>query len=239
MPTVADLPVVPIHDNAETHLLLQYHEKPPCIAKEFFQPARDRRDACIPLHLYTDGSCQHPDQPTTRFASYAVVMDCCTDDTQRVHFAHNRYLDTQQMPDCFQVVCQSRVQAEQTIPRAEFCATAIASKFPGDVHVHSDSTFALAQIQRLHRHEFDFLSGNHLDVAADASANLHPGLTFHKIKAHQNHAECTNMLALFHSLGNECADAAARSVVGDSDCDFIQSLRQMHAHHPQPFAGFV
>eukprot|EP00438_Fugacium_kawagutii_P001621 Skav211739 [mRNA] locus=scaffold1548:87131:90439:+ [translate_table: standard] len=225
--TFWDLPVMHVHDDDEVHRLLQFAEPAPVIAPAFFDLAKRRRDACLPLHLYTDGSSSYPKTPSTRIAAYAVALDVCESDEQRIHFA-KQYLETSQMPPSFQLICQSRVRGEQTIGRAELSAIAIATRFPGHVITHTDSSCCIRRIEHLRHGTFDFLRGTHLDLAQDIGGQLHPEHVFRKVKAHQVISPDMKLLDIYRALGNQYVDEAAKAACA---ADWDAFARNQHARH--------
>eukprot|EP00438_Fugacium_kawagutii_P023870 Skav233784 [mRNA] locus=scaffold780:250908:258735:- [translate_table: standard] len=224
----ADLPVVLEHDLEEPHRLLQFMQHGPIIAPAFFDHARSRKDADLPLHMYTDGSCSDPTHATTRIAAYAVAMDLCNSDEQRESYVR-QFLKDHVMPDCFQLVCQTRVTGEQNIGRAEFAALEVTTRFPGRVVVHSDSSISLRHVQRIRDMTFDFHSGNNLDIAHAVSCQLHPAQTFRKVKAHREVTADMHWEEIFHILGNRFVDEAAKQPCLPSWDDFSASLCQRHS----------
>eukprot|EP00438_Fugacium_kawagutii_P000079 Skav218693 [mRNA] locus=scaffold1346:145670:150848:- [translate_table: standard] len=225
-PLTAELPGILVHEDAEVHQLLQYHDSDAIVGAEFFHVVQERAERGLPVYLYTDGSGKHPNAPATRYCSFAVVMDLCETDQQRCAYAHS-YLVTGALPESLQTVCCARVKGRQTVPRAELAALEVASRFHGAVVAYSDSQSALSAIHHLQAGTFDFLKGNNLDLARLIQGNLRPGQEFRKIKAHTDLTTYHDMLALYHALGNLAADQAAGGGC-DEPTDFRRSLEQRH-----------
>lgn len=200
------------------------------VGAAFFSFARHRRDADLPLHVYTDGTCQYPQHPSTRFAGFAVVMDMCETDIQREEAAQ-AFLDTGTLPSTFQVSCQNRLCGEQDIGRAEFAALEVTTRLPGHVVVHSDSQVSLRNVQQLQDGDFDFLRGNNLDLAHIISTQLHVGHEFCKVKAHEELHSGIPLLELYHKLGNRFADEHAKVTCQPDWSPFTAHLH--HRHHEQ------
>lgn len=183
--SLAEVPVVHLHQDAEAHRVMQFAEPRVVVAKEFQTIACKRRDAALPLHLYTDGSCKHPTHASTRHAGFAVIMDLCETDDERESMVE-QFLLSGTMPETLQVVASSRLQGEQTIVGAELAAWEITTRFPGSIHTHTDSQCTLRTVQRLQDGAFDYSRAKHFDICQAISCQLHPGHSFHKIKAHQD-----------------------------------------------------
>ena len=101
---------------------------------------------------------------------------------------------------------------EQTAPRAELVALEVATRFPGEVHTSSDCQCALDTVGRIRYDHFSQLSGKDCDVATTIREQLHSGLQFHKIKAHQDLDSISDVLQVYHALGNACADTIAKTL---------------------------
>eukprot|EP00438_Fugacium_kawagutii_P029462 Skav209229 [mRNA] locus=scaffold293:266331:271159:- [translate_table: standard] len=229
---LAELPAVLCHHDEEAHRLMQFHEPLPVIPKAFMQEAIRRRDAAIPLCLFTDGSCTDPTCPTTRRAGYAVVMDLCETKQQRDLFATS-FLETGTIPPCFQVLAVGRVQGEQTISRAELIALEVTTRFPGNVITATDSQYALNQVQYIKNQTFRYLQGCHVDIATRIATQLHPGHCFLKVKSHQvkSHQVATRDMPLdqvYQIMGNMVADETAKSAIETKRDDFNASLQARH-----------
>eukprot|EP00438_Fugacium_kawagutii_P002306 Skav226065 [mRNA] locus=scaffold211:563780:568420:- [translate_table: standard] len=224
---LADLPVVHAHPDEEAHQVLQHREPWPIIGPSFFQFAKKRRDADLPLHMYTDGSCLFADHPSSRIAGFAVVIDLCETDEQRKQVAQ-MYFDSGPWREYFQVLCQSRLQGDQDIGRAEFAALEVTARFPGTIYTRTDSQVCIADIQRICRGDFDWVKGNNIDIAERISMQLHHGHFFLKIKAHQTPTPSQDRLEVFHILGNTFADECAKATCLPSWSPFTQHLHDRH-----------
>eukprot|EP00438_Fugacium_kawagutii_P004949 Skav216521 [mRNA] locus=scaffold4485:205582:208836:- [translate_table: standard] len=224
---IAELPVVFEHQDSETHQLLHEIEPLPVVGSEFFALARRRRDAALPLHVYTDGTCTHPASPSTRRAGFAVVVDLCECDRQRMQQVQH-YLVTGNMPDTFQVLSQSRSSFEQDIGRAEFSAMEVVTRLPGEVFVHTDSQTCLQNLDKLRHGTFNWDSGSNLDIATRISSQLHDGHTFLKVKAHQCPTKDTPVIEAYHILGNMFADVKAKETCQLGWSDFTAHLEAKH-----------
>lgn len=224
---VADLPVVHEHPDEQALRVMQYAEAQPILASDIDQIARQRRDACLPLHLYVDGSCVHPDCPTSRYAGFAVIADLCTTDQERISEAET-FLATGAMPQTLQPVCRSRLQGEQNIGRAELAAIVVATKLPGEIVTHSDSQSSLQTVDRVSNMTFDYLKGNDLDLVELLAHQLQPSHVFLKIKAHQPLTSDVELLELYQRLGNELADREAKRACDPALSTFTASLSKRH-----------
>lgn len=229
---VAELPLVSQHEDQAAHRLMQFQEPRAEVGDEFFHLAWDRKQDKIPLYMYTDGSCRNPAAAATRAAGFAVVVDLCIDDMQRRQFA-NEYLVTNEFPCSLQPLAMSRVACEQTVPRAELLAIEVTTRFDAEVHTYSDSQYALDTLQKIRDGRYNTLYGKDCDVAACIQNQLRHSHHFHKIKAHQNPREVTNLLELYHVLGNAVADRCARESVDPAASAFSHSLEQRHLFQQQ------
>eukprot|EP00438_Fugacium_kawagutii_P021028 Skav205786 [mRNA] locus=scaffold340:103108:108078:+ [translate_table: standard] len=231
-PLTADLPVVLVHEDADVHQVMQFHDSDPVIGQEFFHVADDRRTAGKDLYLYTDGSGQFPGHAATRYCGFSVVMDLCDTDDERCAYAMS-FLATGEVPASFQTVCRSRLKGRQTVPRAELAALEVATRFCGTVTIFSDCQSALTAVDNMQQGSFDFLRGNNVDLVRAIQRNWHSGLVLRKIKAHTDLKQHTNMLHLYHALGNHAADLAAGVACTDNHEPFLVSLAARHSQQAE------
>eukprot|EP00435_Cladocopium_sp_Y103_P036708 s2370_g9.t1 len=98
------------------------------------------------LHFYTDGSCQHPANPNTRYSSYSVVLDVCHTDAERIAAA-KLYADEGVLPNSLHVLTAARTPGEQRIHRAELYAIIWICERFCNVAIHTDSAVTLAAIR--------------------------------------------------------------------------------------------
>ena len=186
------------------------------------------------VHLFTDGSCQHPHVPAARHAAWAVVAYVGPDDITVSDFV--TYWQQQAVPPPFwHVVARGVVPGLQDINRAEACgliqAALIAEQLPTEqVTIWSDSENALRAVQqsvssqaRPGRRPFchDILPGG---------AWFSCGKTlFRKVKAHQDLKEPRlEDLQAFTALGNAVADHSAKQALAE-DLDIAHTTCQQVA----------
>lgn len=229
---IADLPVIPTHEDELSHQVVQFADVKAVIGDRFYQLAKAHRDADSPLFAYTDGSCQFPQHPTTRIAGFAVVIDLCYNDDMRRHKAQV-FLDAGAMPDTFQTMCQSRVQGEQNIGRAEFAAIEVVTRLPCRVVTFSDSQVSLHAVDQIRKLQFDFVKGHNLDIAETISLQLHDGHVFRKIKSHQTPSPEDDLLDVYHMLGNQAADMAANATCLPAWSELTAQLTDRHHKQEQ------
>ena len=225
----ADLPVISVHPSAQAIRAMQFREPRPEIAEVFKTLADSRAGLGAPLHVYTDGSCVGSEAPTTRYAAYSCVIDLCLNDDQRRQMAH-AFKSTGVMPPSLQTMCIARVQGDQTINRAELSAVQAATSLGSSVTVHSDSQYAVSVGNNL-PDLLPLCHSNKLansDIIADMCTQHNPSHLVCKINAHQNLDEITDMLELYHALGNKQADQEAKDACAKFNPPWAQQLNDMH-----------
>eukprot|EP00439_Symbiodinium_sp_Y106_P047455 s3639_g6.t1 len=166
------------------------------------------------LRLFTDGSCSHPEVPTARHASWAVLLYTGPEPVEP-ELLLARWRGRALSSIFFHVVAQGVVPGEQTISRAEFIALSQASQVAQQrpdlaAHIWSDSATALRAASLVQQHGPPAVPAFARDLL-DATADNHfPRLhQLHKVKAHV----CPSTVAtdsVLPTLGNELADAAAK-----------------------------
>ena len=206
-----DLPVIHVHP-CHDYLQALFFQQPP---GEFVQTAlnvyQDLLQRGVEIHWCTDGSSQHPALPTARFAGYAIVLDTCIDDAQRIQFAKNyRYLN-ELPPSWIPAVC-SRTQGEQDILRSEMMAIFEICDNIGRGTIHVDCSVAINNFQTMMSasHPSGFMRCEHLDLLSRAwdfrDRNF---CQLVKVKAHQNIQSIDNDLERYWAMGNQAANDLA------------------------------
>lgn len=144
-----------------------------------------------------------------------MVMDLCDSDHQRRTYAQ-AFLDTGDMPESLQPVCQTRLRGKQTTPRAELAALDAICQFPGYIVTFTDCQSALSIVWKLQAGTF-FLSDRNQPGLRSLQRYLRPGHEFRKIQAHTDLRSPRDLLDLHLVLGNHVVDQAAREA-----CNFGQ-----------------
>ena len=195
------------------------------------------------VHLFTDGSCRHPEIPAARHAAWAVVayFGSATADVN----ADVEYWKRQAVPPPhWHVVAQGVVPGLQDINRAEACglvqAVMLAAQLPAEqVTVWTDSENALRAIQSTSCPPS--APGRWLfckDILDSANSYSRDGVCFRKIKAHQDlQAPGHDKLSMFTALGNSLADWAAKQAlatdldIAHGNCKEVADWRRQQAEH--------
>ena len=166
------------------------------------------------LRLFTDGSCSHPEVPTARHASWAVLLYTGPEPVEP-ELLLARWRGRALSSIFFHVVAQGVVPGEQTISRAEFIALSQASQVAQQrpdlaAHIWSDSATALRAASLVQQHGPSAVPAFARDLLEATADNHFPRLhQLHKVKAHV----CPSTVAtdsVLPTLGNELADAAAK-----------------------------
>ena len=221
-------PVVTVHPETHFHTLLHFQVPKPVVHESFHAFAQDRLATNTPFHIYVDGSCQFPHSPTTRVAAFAGIVDIALTDEQRCEEA-NRFLATGTMPSTLIPLFASRVQGEQNINRAELSAIVTAAALPYGF-IHSDSAYAITKVHEIASSAIRLFAQSNADLLHDLQdIRLCPSRVC-KIKAHQDLRTVSCLLELYHLLGNETADVAAKSACTSLDKPWYDDLV---AHHKQ------
>ena len=97
--------------------------------------------------LYTDGSCQFPQCPVTRFATYALVLDTCITDSSREQSALI-FQKTGLFPPTLVPLAAARTTGAQCIQRSELYAiTRVVELFPARC-TYTDSAWAMRTVSQ-------------------------------------------------------------------------------------------
>ena len=186
-------------------------------------------NAVATVHIYTDGSCKHPHNVTSRFATYCVVIDWCQNDAERITEA-NKYLETRKLPLTLQVVGYARCTGEQSIARAELLAITKCYEELQNITVHSDSRFALhcVDLAKNSSNPWDWKDNAQFDLVERLSKVSHDDKQTSKIKAHQVPHEIGHPLMRYHALGNMLADEGANSALVNVAKEVAVEQHQRH-----------
>ena len=185
-------------------------------------------DCGVDMHWYTDGSCLFPESPLTRHAAFAVVWDLCLSDDER-RIQADRFLSTKEHPHSFEVVAAGRSHGEQDILRAELHAIVSVILNVGQGHIHADSQSAIDYVNLALSADSprDFARKDHMDLLMQVWHRRHEvRVQLHKVKAHENLTDFTNLMDCYAALGNWKADNAA----GDVALKAIPEVATKHQH---------
>ena len=198
-----------------------------------------------PLQLFTDGSCEHPECPKTRYAAYSVVADIALHDAMRCEQACI-FQATGKSPPTFVTLLHGRLPGVQSIHRAEIFAIVLACESFREFDLYTDSLVAFRLFHKL-RLATD-LSAFRGHFAYDLLQRWHPAIRdtqrVHKIKSHGNLAAIPQLLTLYKALGNQAADDAAGAANHDlmpalgtmfsqmhKECDFLDKGLEVVYHY--------
>ena len=207
-----ELPVIFESAEDEFRFTFQYAIQPRVSDPSLIEALQECVSELSPLHVYTDGSCLHPNLPSLRFAGFSVVVDSCHSDAERCWHAQ-RFKETGMTPPTLHVIIQELCPQAQTIHHAELRAVVRASELFRHAVIHVDSSSAISTFVaapsvkgvHLHRHPHPELC-LHIQQLVNAHTNR-----IVKIKAHTKPGELTDLLC-YHALGNMVADQAASEV---------------------------
>ena len=243
--TIHELPVIheyPHDDWLRTffHLLAV-----PDIEPALYQDLHARDLNGEQLVFYTDGSCQFSNMPGCRFAGFAVMVDQCQTDAQRLQML-DRFQSTHMKPDTLTLVVATLLQGEPGIHRAELAAVVFVCERFLHTTIHTDSQVTLTlALQCLagqplssfsQRDDFDLVERLWLAVRIG-------NRQFHKVAAHQDLQTEWNMQT-YHRLGNQCVNDAAISVTThmlpslQTELASRQRGMELEQHHLQQLFNF-
>ena len=226
---VHDLPVVHSHEDSDW-LLTFFHSVRPCTVPQHFQRLLMQWDAQGHLlHFYTDGSCQHPENVSTRYAGYAIVFDSCQKPEQRVSMARN-FQDNATQPSTLHLLMTTLLQGEASINRAELAAIVDVCEAFQNTWVHSDSQYALGIARKCASREplCAFAFQENFDLVTRLWTALATGQRFFsKVKAHEDLQQYSGE-ELYHCLGNSLANDAAISTTVNTIPTLRNQLERRH-----------
>ena len=228
---IHELPVILQHP-FEEFIRTCHYQHPEAIIDVSLQEKISRLALLAPITFYTDGSCQHPQHPTSRHAAYAIVFDASSDDNQRRDLARKFQLSGE-IPHTLQVIAVVRTTGGQSIFRSELYAILKVCEWFDNTTVFCDSAAALSAVMRCQQSCSSTMLGN--EVEADILRRLWRPLQsdnrrFLKIRAHTDPHQCQDMLQCYHLLGNHVADLAAVNAAKHMFPSFVAEAEEMHSH---------
>ena len=163
-----------------------------------------------PVTIYTDGSCQHPQSVEASFASYAIIADLATSDEQRREQAI-RYQSSGLEPDTLITIATGRLPGRQSIHRAETLAITLVCESFNSCAIFVDSQAAITAhyIAKTAPHTSTFEFHPEADLVHRMYQAMNPMQSIQKIKAHCDLKEGTDMIMIYHGLGNKKANDVA------------------------------
>ena len=225
-----ELPVVFVHQQAEFLAMMHHNAVEACIpehtlANKLTSLQMDGQH----LSFYTDGSCQHPSFPTSRFAAMAIVIDKCQCDEERryqarLFKAHGVFPSSLRMLACARVVGEQRIHRAELSAIVQICekfsSTCIFTDSAVSICAFSECVNASSPSELWHKEDFDLITrlwwaqqrGNH---------------SLRKVDAHRS-LEAEDDLECFHRLGNHLANDAAISAGLHLGGEFARELAQHH-----------
>ena len=207
---IHELPVLTCDPQSE--LLQTLHWMQPCATfpPDMVEKIIGLASLGCPPTFYTDGSCQHPQSKTARFASFSVVLDLATDDADRKATAQLFQCQDVQ-PQTFATLLVSRCPGDQRIGRAELYAiTCILEHFP-EATIFSDSACSIAKFEKCQAGAplSHFVNSEDFDLVSRIHHAIRPTHHIVKVKAHVDIKSTPDPLEAYHQLGNDMANSTA------------------------------
>ena len=227
--SMSRFPVIHVHPDLAALQQMQSCHPPPCFSEAVCNKVRHFIDLGIVPHWFTDGSTQCPASPLSRYAAFAIILDLCENDEERIQIS-DQYRDLNEDPPSFVVAACSRCCGEQDILRAEVSAiVAILKQFPGVVH--TDSLTGLRNVSFVLNctQAWGFGHLEHYDLLLELwkqRATVNASIT--KVKAHQNIADITDPLERYWAMGNKVANDRAAWAASCLMPDLVTSLQKVH-----------
>eukprot|EP00438_Fugacium_kawagutii_P006581 Skav208855 [mRNA] locus=scaffold2996:279682:284739:+ [translate_table: standard] len=173
--------------------------------------------------FYTDGSCDHPHDPSARRAACAAVLQQqCPLDEQQAQV--NQWIANGTIPPAYHVCLLAEVNGKQSIPRAELQIIAHVAALEVPTQLWTDSQYACDIVDFIKR--LPSLPLMHTRRNFDVLRQLwqfcrRSDFVVRKIKAHALNVRGDSHSETWHKLGNHAADQAAKQ--------YLQ-----HLHRTQP-----
>ena len=194
-----------------------------------------------PLHLpphtmhcpiYTDGSCQMPDRPRFRYACYAAV--CWNPATLSLPDLLALSSEDRLM-NHFHTVAVATLSGRQTIARAELYIVVLLAEAKVQGPIYSDSMYVLNTHDT---HALILATPNWRDLHMKPNYDLlyrwhcviwrsHHDVPVYKVAAHETLSINTPAAELYHQMGNDAADTAAKLAARNLAVSRHRALHQL------------
>lgn len=220
---LAELMAINVHPLLQAVRTMHFAQPTPILPEHVIHMVHQRASQGIETHWFTDGSCSFPKEPTCRFSAFAIALDLCHTDAQRLQYLRAR--DSASPDTCFTCVLQARAQGEQDILRAELYAAMVIMTQASLCNIHMDSQSAIDMLTVAL--EVDnpaiVLAMEHCDILLqvwEQRRSIRATLT--KVKAHATERDLS--LRAFWEWGNEFVDGCAKRACDELYPQFHQDL---------------
>ena len=225
-----DLPFLLQHPSYELVQQLHYCQPPPMLDEAMQNQLKNLDSLGFATCFYTDGSLRFPQSHTCRFGAFAIIIDTCVSDNQRVAQAE-LWRRTGTFPVSLGRLAMARLQGPQTIHRAELMAVVSVCEWCSRAIIKTDSasvTHAFLLCKMAHQ----FTDIQHLedpDLLYRLWLALRRGSqTVVKVKAHQEPTLAHTALEVYDILGNRQADEMAVATCKSFQPEVAQLCQDMY-----------
>lgn len=232
------------HPDQAWHMVLHSQHLEPSIPAPMFRALQGLDMQGISLRFYTDGSCQFPSSPTTRYASFAVVIDVACTDAERIDAA-KQFAQHGQQPQTLHTLGVGRTPGDQNIHRSELLAIVYICERFYNTCMHTDSTVALSAVRECMKPFPQFSDRDDIDLLIRLRRVIHTGnRQFFKVQAHAEQDTTVNWMTLYHRLGNKKANDSAITANKHLQPTAVEDFNKEHADvqtqrfHLQQLFGF-
>ena len=239
-----ELPAIMVHPERQWHLVYHEQQLEPDIPHTMFCTLQHMDVNGSSLQFYTDGSCQFPGSPNTRYATFAVVIDIASHDSERIAAA-KQFAQSSLMPPTLHTLSVGRTPGDQSIHRSELLAIVYICERFYNTCIHTDSTVALAAVRECLKENPQIHAMEDLDLLTRLRKVIHLGnRQFHKVQAHSETDLNVTWMTLYHRLGNKKANDAAitanKWIQPNAVAEFNSVHEDTHTHraHLQKLYGF-
>ena len=182
------------------------------------------------MTFYADGSCVFPNIPDARLAGFSIIVDLCTNDSDRIDQAL-LVRNNDQFPVTLVPVHAGLQIGQQTINRAEFTAALQVVQSCSSGCIVTDSqwtfdTFRRVQDNPVAWHYYNDANYDLIVLLCFCFNDLGrkaENFSIKKIRAHQERRDVESNLDLYGVVANELADKTAKRAVGEN----VSVMRQL------------
>ncbi len=231
---VHELPVIHVNPALEFVRILQSKHPEAELSADLHQKLcrliRDLADHGTSLQFFTDGSCQFSFSPETCFGAYAVVLDTCLHDDDRIHAARI-YQASGIIPGTLVPLMAARTTGNQGINRSELYALVKVVELFDRGLVYTDSATALVRIKECREAASLFALGHLPDFDLVRRLWEYPQLVnfdFTKIKAHVDPHTVPDLLLAYQCLGNQVVNDRAIQTCWHHLPELVQQYWALH-----------
>eukprot|EP00438_Fugacium_kawagutii_P001283 Skav218600 [mRNA] locus=scaffold3628:123125:127939:+ [translate_table: standard] len=225
-----EMPVIFLHEDVIPLQVIHAHHVEAQLARHHLDKLRALQNEGVVPQFFTDGSLKFPQDKVSRHASYAIVLDTCLSDEDRIFWgtAHQG----PSPPPTFVPLAVARTTGNQSVFRSELYAILKVMEWTDSASIVTDSSAAIRTFSRCR-------DAPNLLALADLSerdlvirmwqAHQRGTFSIQKVKSHTDPMSIADPLLRYLTWGNMVADSYAVEASQTLCADLVKTAMALHA----------